>query len=316
MSVYKPLLASDILVTPLEVSKGRQYTSTAELTSEGIDIFLGTQKSGLFSTTDLITGNISTYYERLVFDGVKELYYSNYQSSSYGDPVSIPINVPFEQQSGESTSAGRYENYLQTDLTYERYFPTGSGSQIAVYSIPKKLYGEKIQPNSFKIVDSARALCIVDDGEGNLIANTTPASIVGNIIYQHGVAIITKAESEGTIGIVGSFASSGFVSCSFSSSYTVYETQYKCTANPSEYNFSLNETLLSGSSSFVYESSSYYQPQGDTLVNFATASNFNPYITGIGLYNDNKELLAIAKLAKPLPTSTTTDTTILINIDR
>jgi hypothetical protein len=75
MSVYKPLLASDILVTPLEVSKGRQYNSTAELTSGGIDIFLGTQESDLFSTANLITGNISTYYQRLIFDGVKELYY-------------------------------------------------------------------------------------------------------------------------------------------------------------------------------------------------------------------------------------------------
>tara|TARA_R110000765_G_scaffold43864_1_gene91397 strand:- start:616 stop:1566 length:951 start_codon:yes stop_codon:yes gene_type:complete len=316
MSVYKPLLASDILVTPLEVSKGRQYNSTAELTSGGIDIFLGTQESDLFSTANLITGNISTYYQRLIFDGVKELYYSNYQSSSYGDPVSIPINVPFEQQSGESTSAGRYENYLQTDLTYERYFPTGSGSQVAVYSIPKKLYGEKIQPNSFKIVDAIRNLCVVDDGEGNLIANTTPTSIVGNIIYQHGVAVITKAESEGTIGIVESFAGSGFVSCSFSSSYTVYETQYKCTVNPSEYNFSLNETLLNRLQFSSAFSTPYNAENTSDGVNFATDSNFNPYITGIGLYNDNKELLAIAKLAKPLPTSTTTDTTILINIDR
>jgi hypothetical protein len=36
----------------------------------------------------------------------------------------------------------------------------------------------------------------------------------------------------------------------------------------------------------------------------------------IGLYNDNKELLAVAKLSQPLPVSPTTDTTILINIDR
>ena len=42
-----------------------------------------------------------------------------------------------------------------------------------------------------------RTISITDDGEGNLIANTTPISIVGNIIYQHGVAIITKDNSEG-----------------------------------------------------------------------------------------------------------------------
>ena len=316
MSVHKTLLASDILVTPLEVNKARKYTSTSEFTSVGIDTFLGTQTSDLFSTSEPTTGNISTEYQRLIYDGIKELYYSNYQSSSYGDPVAEPIRLPFENLSGPASSRGRYENYLQTDLTYERYFPTGSGSQITVYSIPKKLYGDKIQPNSFKLIDPSNSITLIDDGEGNLIANTTPNSIVGNIIYQHGIAIITKDSSEDRTGIAESLADSSDVTCCFSSSYTIYETQYKCTITPPEYNFSLNETLLSGSSSFIYESSSYYQPEGDTLVNFATASNFNPYITGVGLYNDNKELLAIAKLAKPLPTSATTDTTILINIDR
>ena len=34
------------------------------------------------------------------------------------------------------------------------------------------------------------------------------------------------------------------------------------------------------------------------------------------MYNEQNELLAVGKLAQPLPTSQTTDTTILINIDR
>tara|TARA_R110001632_G_scaffold29824_5_gene78884 strand:- start:76 stop:573 length:498 start_codon:yes stop_codon:yes gene_type:complete len=157
---------------------------------------------------------------------------------------------------------------------------------------------------------------ISDDGEGNLIMNTTPNTIVGNIIYQHGVVVITKDTAQAVTNIINSFTTSSLFRCQFSSSYTIYETQYKCTINPSEYNFSLNETLLSGSSAFTYNSSSYYQPEGGTLVDFATGSIFNPYITGIGLYNDDQELLGIAKLAQPLPTSTTSDTTILINLDR
>jgi hypothetical protein len=43
---------------------------------------------------------------------------------------------------------------------------------------------------------------------------------------------------------------------------------------------------------------------------------FLPFITTIGLYDENQELLAVAKLAQPLQTSNTTDTTILINLDR
>tara|TARA_R110001606_G_scaffold35559_3_gene103195 strand:- start:303 stop:1250 length:948 start_codon:yes stop_codon:yes gene_type:complete len=315
MSVYKQLLASDILVTPLEVSKNFPLNSLSEATGSGVDRFLGKNITGLFSTSEATTGHISTEYQRLVYNSIKELYYSNYQSSSYGDPVSVPEFIPNEFTSGPVSSAGRYENYLQTDLTFERYFPTASDSTVGVISIPKHLYGDKVLPNSFSMTDFVKGV-ISDDGEGNLIMNTTPNTIVGNIIYQHGVVVITKDTAQAVTGIINSFISEPLFRCAFSSSYTIYETQYKCTINPSEYNFSLNETLLSGSSAFTYNSSSYYQPEGGALVNFATGSIFNPYITGIGLYNDDQELLGIAKLAQPLPTSTTSDTTILINLDR
>ena len=47
-----------------------------------------------------------------------------------------------------------------------------------------------------------------------------------------------------------------------------------------------------------------------------TGSYFEPYVTTVGLYNENQQLLAVGKLSQPLPLSSTTDTTILINIDR
>jgi hypothetical protein len=52
------------------------------------------------------------------------------------------------------------------------------------------------------------------------------------------------------------------------------------------------------------------------MYDFATGSFFSPYVTTVGLYDESYNLLAIGKLAKPLPTSRTTDTTILINFDR
>ena len=47
-----------------------------------------------------------------------------------------------------------------------------------------------------------------------------------------------------------------------------------------------------------------------------TGSYFSPYVTTVGLYNELNQLLAGGKLAQPLPTSRTTDTSILVNIDR
>ena len=51
-------------------------------------------------------------------------------------------------------------------------------------------------------------------------------------------------------------------------------------------------------------------------LDFATSSYFEPYITTVGLYDNDHQLLAVGKLAKPLQSSDTTDTTILVNIDR
>jgi hypothetical protein len=64
----------------------------------------------------------------------------------------------------------------------------------------------------------------------------------------------------------------------------------------------MNPTIISGSEGQMYD--------------FATGSYFAPYVTTVGLYDESYNLLAVAKLAKPLPTSRTTDTTILINFDR
>ena len=98
------------------------------------------------------------------------------------------------------------------------------------------------------------------------------------------------------------FVTGSNVTCSFSSSYTLFETQYKCTIGADEFNYSSNPSIISGSEGQMYD--------------FATGSYFAPYVTTVGLYDESYNLLAVGKLAKPLPTSRTTDTTILINFDK
>jgi|TARA_R110000787_G_scaffold74747_2_gene165988 hypothetical protein len=103
---------------------------------------------------------------------------------------------------------------------------------------------------------------------------------------------------------VANFALGNNITCSFSSSFDIFETQYKCTISEDEFNFSQNPSIISGSKNTgVY-------------LNFATSSFFSPYATTVGMYNGANELLAVGKLAQPLPLSQTTDTTILVNIDR
>ena len=337
MSAYKQFLTSDIIVTPFEVSKAFNFEGAAALTGSNVSIdrFLGLNTSSLFnSNTDPTTGQVSTQYQRLVYDSVRELYYSNHLSSSYSDKLNTGSLVPgFDVEGdriiGTSQSNGRYFNYAQTTLTYRKYFPTASNAVVGVVSIPSRLFGEYILPNSFIL--KAESGSIYDDGEGNLILSGSN-QICGNIFYEHGVAIITDDTATSTsvygtglygtaiyglgdLAFITNFITSSNVTCSFSSSYTIYETQYKCTMRENEFNFTLNPSISSGSEAVSSTIGTFYTP-GQYLESFATASTFQPYVTTVGLYNDKKELLAIGKLSQPLPTSPTTDTTILINLDR
>ena len=54
---------------------------------------------------------------------------------------------------------------------------------------------------------------------------------------------------------------------------------------------------------------------GSDLLPFVTGSDFRPYITSIGLYNDNGELLAIGKLGSPLKKRQDVDVTVDVRLD-
>jgi hypothetical protein len=292
MSAFKPFLAQDIIVTPLELNKGFTYDGETAVTSSGIDRFVGQNSTTLFNPlTSATTGNNNIEYKYLVYNSIKELYYSNYLSSSYGD-TAIP-NALNSLANGiilsESIHQPSYDNYLQSTLTFSRFFPTGANATVGVVSIPKRLYGDRLQPSSILVTSNNTQ--IKDDGEGNL---TIGSDIVGNVIYSHGLLVLT------TGSIVDNITGSS-ISCSFSSSYTIFESQYKCTIRENEFSFTLNPTVLSGSGGAIYS--------------FATGSDFAPYVTTVGLFNENQELLAVGKLSQPLPSSHVTDMNILVNLD-
>lgn len=317
MGAYKQFLTSDIIITPFEVNKSFTFQGASELTASAVSIdrFLGLNTSSLFNPTiDPKTGQVSgsTQYQRLIYNSIKELFYSNYLSSSYGDPANVGFIVPGNDEAGDvlvgpPSSTGRYFNYKQTDLTFAKYFPTASDSTIGVISIPSRLFGNYIQPNSF--IWKSSSFTIIDDGEGNLISGS---AIYGNIFYYQGLAIITSGSSADILNFVTSSA----VTCSFSSSLTIYETQYKCTIRSNEFNVTLNPSAELSGSILSYSGSYFYQPNGGIPTDNVTGSYFAPYVSTVGLYDEDQNLLAVGKLAQPLPTSATTDITILVNMDR
>ena len=330
MSIFKPFITSDVIVSPFKVNKSFTFTGN-ELTASNVQIdrFLGTNNtSSLWISGSDNTGYITTQSRQLVYRSIKELYYSNYIGGENGAPAATASFNNDGTITGPAYTPNYY-NYLSNTLPPDRYFPTGSDN-IVVISIPSNLFGEYISPNSLQIQVSGSNISVQDDGLGNILFGTVK---VGDIIYQHGIIIITKTGystvsdnyGEGSYGsmiyggagvdFVNNFYTNN-LTCSFESTVTIHETQYKCTIRENEFNFSNNPSLLSGSVAISNGSGSLFPQPGDGKLNDnVTGSYFSPYITTVGLYNNNKELLAVAKLAQPLPVSSVTDTSILINFD-
>lgn len=316
MSVFKSFITSDVIVSPFEVNKSFTFRGN-ELTASNVEIdrYIGRNvPTPLWVSGSYPTGYITVQDEVLVYRSVRELYYSNYLLGDDGSPAST---ASFNTD-GTITGAAytpNYYNYLSSTLLANRYFPTGSNDIVGVISIPSNLFGEYVKPGTLTL--SNALFTLNDDGEGNVVSGSYK---VGDIIYEHGMIILTSdgipkqdgygfatygtsSYGIGDVSFITDFISGSNVTCSFSSSFNIYETQYKCTIRENEFNFSQNPTLVSGSSN------------SGILYSFATGSYFSPYVTTVGLYDNSYNLLAVAKLAQPLPTSAVTDTTILINLD-
>ena len=365
MSAFKQLNSQDLIVSPFEVNKGFHFVGGDSLTGSNVQIGRYVGRSGDYS----ISGSIPAFSDNgeipgntaipivLLYDSLKQLYYSNYISGSGGfTQDAITASVLLGADSFGNTLVGgiqqtNYYNYDQTTLWPNRDFPTASAATssvpVGIISIPSKLYGDYIQPESFLFEGPSGS--IKDDGEGRLLWKhpnepvTGYEYMMGNIIYQHGIVTLFESHTVGDaeedvygtavygtnlyggerIGreaFIDAWFNSRNVTMSFSSSYKIFETQYQCTLNENEFNYSLNPSIITGSqvpsefsgSEILWENTASIGKPKD----FSTGSFFEPYITTVGLYDNNYQLLAVGKLAKPLQSSPTTDTTILVNIDR
>ena len=288
------LKTSDVTSVPIQVKYFASYNtlSPAPLWSNtGI-----TYKRGL--------NNTSSYYEMLAsetssflnYRSAQQLYYSNYISGS------IPTTASYADNWLQSTAAsGTFdEDY--------RFFPTASDASIWIVSIPRSVYGQQIARKSFYMsgstVDGMQTYewNIIDDGNGNLIEVNTGTVInqkVGNLFYAQGMAVITSQAPEfGALMFDGAYNTQ----IDLTAQLTIYQNEVRCLVNENDFNYTLNPSAtISGSN-------------GD-YINAITGSDFDPYATTVGLYNDVNELLVVGKLSRPYRMPPNTDMTFIVRWD-
>jgi len=138
----------------------------------------------------------------------------------------------------------------------------------------------------------------------------SPGTGVGLIYYQAGVAVITSSaeifpsasnfNSVYSITGTGDYVRSVWKNNLLNNTTELNSTIYFCRANNNEFNYSSNPTYLSGSKIRTKNVSS------DPSVS---------YITSVGLYSADNELLAVAKISEPLKKDQTNELTLRVRLD-
>ncbi len=258
----------------------------------------------------------------------------NSSSGIYSYPLFSLLNRAFY-------SSQSIVEYGTSSVAVTQFTPSES---LYVFNIANSAVGEGVGPGSFS-VRVAGSPPIVDDGYGRLYVSNTN-NVVGNIFYKHGIAVVKNnvAAPTQSISTTNGLKLSPFlnVTVAFSSSFTIAEHTIVCKLRPTEFNASLlNHTVgyykavtgsyVSGSDTITFTnyipnvSSSARALSGQLITELfnvglqygsdSVSGSLTPYVTTIGLYNRNYELLAIAKLANPIPRAKNVDQTFIVKFD-
>jgi hypothetical protein len=314
MGSFKKLNKADITTVPYHANKNWNLSLSAGASgSTYVDLYGGQNVSypGVFSSN-------GQYYS-LVYSSINHLFYQEYTASL--NTSSLMFNTETLESASSQRPTASYFDYNNSPYLIKN-FPTGANEVIRVLSIDKQIYGNKILPESFFITSSN--VCIADDGYGNLYSVTggsisnyiklgyitvnyfasssLPAGLthIGNIFYAHGLVVITDNVAVNDFNIPLTYD----ISIIFQNEHIIYENEVHCIVRESDFNLTYNPTIVTGN----------YFTTG-VVRDFATGSNFQPYVTSIGLYNDENDLLMVAKLAKPIVLSSDTDMTFVVRYD-
>lgn len=133
--------------------------------------------------------------------------------------------------------------------------------------------------------------------------------IVGEVFYKQGIVVVSDPRPKYKNVLVGNgdwnYDSNrlGFTT-KYKSTKKLYETSVMCEVGSSEFNISTNVSLRKNND--IRES--FLKP-------FVTGSDFSPYFTSIGLYNKDRELIAIGKLASAIQVRQDVDITVKVRLD-
>lgn len=224
------------------------------------------------------------------------------------------VQHTFYTGSPNETTGSRYTSIGARD---KKFYPTGS--QFYVVNIEQKTYGEGVRPGTFELSAGVSTASIVDDGFGRLVSTVDTASVVGNIFYGLGVAVVkqdTGSYSGSLVTDRGLYLDTGsVVTVQYAGIHTIYEHNIICTVEPGEMNFSTNPTMRNPTLSGSFSASVFVPSTGSIASDLVFSGSLEPYFTTLGLYNDVGEMVAIAKFPRAIRRVTNTQQSVIVRLD-
>jgi hypothetical protein len=261
----------------------------------------------------------------------------------------INSNVPNGGYTPSRVVYGEYRNLVFGTETQNFSFDNGTttANDIFVINVARSRYKESLLPGSFnltlgsgsntvKLTDDSgttsltrfigenKVFYIISGSNGNAYTPAASASYYGMLFPDLNIVVL-NASASSTVSLTNVFAPlnqntasitsanfntvklydsivSGSATSTFQlrSSETVSSRFFFTRVKNSEFNYTSNPSIIDENGNLLYT----------TLIN-----NPQTYVTTVGMYNDNNELLAVAKLSRPLTKDFTKEALIRIKLD-
>ena len=223
---------------------------------------------------------------------------------------------------------------LSPHFAYSSSLGIKEEQKINMISVPSIFYGSSIEKGSVRLKYYVTGTLIAEaaDTLKNGVLSQTSGSAtgtnVGVVLYNEGFILLTAsididthteaytttstahAASWQYFGVTGSYAGSpeSSFSLDFNGTTNVQTLTMHAHAKENDLNFSNNPTFLSSSISAASSSNMYHEDAEAEIKNIVTSSYANysapfrpvTYISKIGIYDENKNLIGIASLANPV----------------
>jgi hypothetical protein len=324
----------------------RYNTDDSVISSEAIVRGMWTADSSTLSTFFTSSAAANLYYLNIYDTAATSSLQFSIQYGHLNGSGSANINPGVEDVTPTRITYGQYRSLIYNDENSSFNFGGVTSKDFFALNIARSRFKESIKPGSLslRISGSANSVTLTDDS----VVSGSVASFIGSNRYYNIIsgsagtaAPVSLAGAAGSYGLLfpdlgtiilnpGALSLSsgnGGIGVTFDradgtsgnpnlnnlfvriksgslftlqSQETVSSRYFFTRIKNSEFNYTTNPSVINESGSLLY----------DTLID-----NPQTYISTVGMYNDNNELLAVAKLSRPLIKDFTKEALIRIKLD-